>query len=120
MRRLPGFRATGVTNRYSINLPRAAGTRKTNAPVLITNRERPPLLPGFRLLIIALVGIIAAVSSSRADEAADRATFAALSAARTGDWNQAYAQAVASHDPLAQKIVNWLDYTRTNPGEIGR
>ena len=41
---------------------------------------------------------------------------AAVAAARSGDWNQAYAQAGQSTDPVVQKVVRWLDYTRSSPG----
>ena len=36
--------------------------------------------------------------------------------ARSGDWTQAYAQAGQSKDPLALKIVRWLDYSRGTAG----
>jgi len=50
---------------------------------------------------------------------ADRtAAIAAIAAARTGDWSQAYAAAGRSSDPLPQKIVRWLDYTRSSA--VGR
>ena len=44
------------------------------------------------------------------------AAIAALAAARRNDWVEAYAQAGAVHDPLALKMVRWLDYTRNTPG----
>jgi soluble lytic murein transglycosylase len=37
---------------------------------------------------------------------------AAIAAAQAGDWTKAYAQASESKDPLAVKIVHWLDDTR--------
>jgi soluble lytic murein transglycosylase len=78
--------------------------------------ERPALFPVFRLLFIALGGIAALTASARADAGADSAALAAITAARGGDWAQAYARAGQTSDPLAQKIVRWLDYTRSSPG----
>src|SRR5438093_12711195 len=77
--------------------------------------ERPALSPAFRLLIATLGSIAALSAPARADDA-DSAALAALTAARNGDWSQAYARAGQSGDPLAQKIVRWLDYTRSSPG----
>jgi soluble lytic murein transglycosylase len=74
------------------------------------------LFPVFRLFFLVLGGIFALTASVRADGAADSAGVAAITAARGGDWNQAYAQASQSGDPLTQKIIRWLDYTRSNPG----
>ena len=69
----------------------------------------------FRLFLLALGGITALAASARAN-GPDGAALAAITAARGGDWNQAYAQAGQSGDPLTQKIVRWLDYTRSSPG----
>jgi soluble lytic murein transglycosylase len=74
------------------------------------------LFPVFRLFLLAVGGLFALAASVRADGAADSAGLAAITAARVGDWNQAYGQAGQSGDPLTQKIVRWLDYTRSNPG----
>ena len=41
---------------------------------------------------------------------------AALAAARSGEWTQAYAQASQSKAPLVEKVVRWLDYTQSSPG----
>jgi soluble lytic murein transglycosylase len=74
------------------------------------------LLPVLRLGL-ALFCTFAAVSvaPARADDA-DSAAVAALGSARTGDWAKAYLQAGQSKDPLAMKLVRWLDYTRGSPG----
>lgn len=40
---------------------------------------------------------------------------AAVEAARAGDWNKALAKAGESKDPVAIKIVHWLDLTRAAP-----
>ena len=74
------------------------------------------MFPVFRLFLLAVGGLFAVAVSVRADGAADSAGIAAITAARGGDWNQAYGQAGQSGDPLTQKIVRWLDYTRSNPG----
>jgi soluble lytic murein transglycosylase len=74
------------------------------------------LFPVFRRLFVAVAGIIALAAAAQADDGADGAALAAIAAARTGDWSQAYAQAGQSKDPLAHKVVLWLDYTRSNPG----
>ncbi|HEX3862502.1 MAG TPA: lytic transglycosylase domain-containing protein [Stellaceae bacterium] len=74
------------------------------------------MLRVFRLLFAVALGAAVTVTAAHADETADKASTAAVAAARAGNWSQAYAQAVQSHDPLTQKIVTWLDYTRSNPG----
>jgi soluble lytic murein transglycosylase len=64
---------------------------------------------GFVFAIFALP-----LSASHAQELAgpDRTSgTAAIVAAQRGDWTQAYAQAAQCKDPLASKIVRWLDYT---------
>jgi soluble lytic murein transglycosylase len=70
----------------------------------------------FRLLFVALVSFTSPIAIVHADEGPDGAALAAVNAARGGDWNQAYAQGGQSRDPLALKIVRWMDYTRSNPG----
>ncbi len=74
------------------------------------------MFPVFRLLFSALAIVTALAASARADDAPNPAALGAITAARVGDWNQAYGQAGQSGDPLVQKIVLWLDYTRSNPG----
>ena len=78
--------------------------------------ERPALLPVIRLLS-AVVGLIVCLTATSQAQgpAPDSAALAALAAARGGDWTQAYAKAAQSPDPLTQKIVRWLDYTRSSP-----
>jgi len=71
----------------------------------------------FRLLLIA-VGILAALTTARAQDLSDAdraATTPAIAAARVGDWAQAYALAGRIENPLPLKIVRWLDYTRSSP-----
>lgn len=77
--------------------------------------ERPALFPVFRLLFIALGSIASLIAIARANDGTDSAALAAVAAARSGDWTQANAQAGQSPDPLALKIVRWLDYTRASP-----
>lgn len=68
--------------------------------------------PVFRLCLALLCGIAALGATARADGVADGATAAALASARSGDWTKAYALAGQSNDPLALKLVRWLDYSR--------
>jgi soluble lytic murein transglycosylase len=42
----------------------------------------------------------------------------ALTAAQSGDWGRAYAEAGATTDPLPFKMLRWMDYAR--PGAAGR
>jgi soluble lytic murein transglycosylase len=71
----------------------------------------------FAVVCYGLAGLGPATAQPAAD--ADRAAaLAALAAAQSGDWAQAYAHAGQSHDPLALKLVRWLDYART--GTAGR
>src|SRR5713226_5786548 len=78
--------------------------------------EPPALFPAFRLFFLAFGSIAALTASARADAGPDSAALAAVTAARGGDWAQAYARAGQSTNPLAQKAVRWLDYTRSSPG----
>src|SRR5215207_6733119 len=66
------------------------------------------------LVLFCTFAAVAAIPA-RADDA-DSAAVAALASARGGDWAKAYAQAGQSKDPLALKLVRWLDYTRGSPG----
>src|SRR4051812_9011686 len=52
----------------------------------------------------------------RAEDSGDSAALSAITAARSGDWPQAYARASQSKDGVLLKIVRWLDYTRPTPG----
>ncbi len=71
------------------------------------------MAPVFRLLL--LVGIaFAALPAARAENLTDddkAAAVAAITAARGGNWSQAYAAAARSTNPLPAKIVRWLDFT---------
>ena len=74
------------------------------------------MAPVFRLLLI-FAGLVSALNPVRAEDLseADRAAgIAAITAARGGDWSQAYADAARSANALPMKIVRWLDYARTN------
>jgi soluble lytic murein transglycosylase len=78
--------------------------------------ERPALFRVFRTLfpVLGLIGALTATAQAQGP-GADSAALAAVTAARSGDWAQAYVQAGQSTDPLAQKAVRWLDYTRSSP-----
>jgi soluble lytic murein transglycosylase len=76
--------------------------------------ERPALFALFRILFL-VVGLFATLTTTTQAQGPG-SDQAALGAARSGDWAQAYAQAGQSRDPLVQKIVRWLDYTRSSPG----
>ncbi len=70
----------------------------------------------FRLLLIvaALAGGPGVACAQDLSDADRTAAVAAIAAARSGDWPQAYAAAGRSANPLPTKIVRWLDYTRSN------
>jgi len=74
------------------------------------------LVPVFRLLLIVFaIGALQPRAFGQELSDADRAAgIAAIKAARTGDWAQAYAAAGHSTSPLPTKIIHWLDYTRSN------
>ena len=74
------------------------------------------MAPVFRALCLAFGIFAAGAAAAGAEETADPAAIAALSAAKIGDWSQAYTKAGESRDALTLKIVRWLDYTRSNPG----
>jgi len=79
------------------------------------------LFPVLRRLL-PVVGLLVSLATAAQAQgpAPDRAAQAALAAARSGDWGLAYSQAGQSPDPLALKIVSWLDYTRASPsGRFG-
>ncbi len=66
----------------------------------------------FRLCVALLCGIALFGAAARGDDAPDGADSAALASARGGDWAKAYSLAGQSKDPLALKLVRWLDYSR--------
>jgi soluble lytic murein transglycosylase len=74
------------------------------------------LAPVFRLLLVvaAVVAVLKPVHAEDLSDTDRSAGLAAIAAARTGDWSQAYAAAARTSNPLPIKIVRWLDYTRTN------
>lgn len=76
---------------------------------------RLPLLPLLRLIIFPLVCLVALASRATAEDFSEgerQAVQAALAAAGSGDWNQAFTRAQQVKDPLPLKIVQWLEYTR--------
>jgi len=82
-----------------------------------------PVPRGIVLVVAAITAVIALVNNRIANaealSAADlQATRTALSAAQSGDWARAYAQAGAASDPLPLKMLRWIDYAR--PGAPGR
>jgi soluble lytic murein transglycosylase len=72
------------------------------------------------VFLASLIALAAISGPSRAGKApapaAPSAAVAAIAAARGGEWTKAYAEAGKSNDPVAAKVVRWLDYTRT-PGD---
>ncbi|MGE0260926.1 MAG: transglycosylase SLT domain-containing protein [Alphaproteobacteria bacterium] len=66
----------------------------------------------FRLCVALVCGIALFGAAARGDDAPDGAASAALASARSGDWAKAYSLAGQSKDPLALKLVRWLDYSR--------
>ena len=99
--------ARAPAGRYLITSRRASGWHGTAVPVR---------LRVFRTLFPVL-GLLAALATTTQAQGpgADSAALAAVAAARGGDWAQAYAEAGQSRDPLALKVVRWLDYTRASP-----
>jgi soluble lytic murein transglycosylase len=72
------------------------------------------LLAQYRTLFL-VVGLFATFTTTTQAQGPDHDQ-AAVAAARGGDWIQAYAQAGQCKDALVQKVVRWLDYTRSSPG----
>ena len=75
------------------------------------------MFPVFRSVFVALIAFASLIPSSFAqgsNKPAQTASVAAIAAAQAGDWNKAYAQASESKDPLAVKIIHWLDDTRAS------
>jgi soluble lytic murein transglycosylase len=70
------------------------------------------------LRVVFLVSVaLSTVASARADALSpgDRQAYAAaFSAARRGDWSQAWRQADAAHDPLLRKVLRWIELSRGN------
>src|SRR5712691_11370700 len=75
------------------------------------------LLAQYRTLFLT-VGFFATLTTTTQAQgpAVEPAALAAVNAARGGDWTKAYAEAGQSKDPVVQKAVRWLDYTRASPG----
>ncbi len=73
--------------------------------------------PGRYFLSLGLAAgifVSALALPSRADDPS--IAYAALAAAGRGDWSAAHSIAAGSTDPLVDKLVVWLDATRTNGG----
>src|SRR5690242_8085638 len=74
--------------------------------------KEPVLRLVYRLCFVLLCSMAVLGATARADNPADGATSAALASARSGDLAKAYVLAGQSKDPLALKLVRWLDYSR--------
>ena len=75
------------------------------------------MFPVFRHVFVVLIALAIIVPPSFAqgpNEANHNPAVTAIAAAQAGDWNKALAQASESKDPLAVKIVHWLDDTRAS------
>ena len=73
------------------------------------------MFPVLRSVFAAPIALAILISSSFAqgpDNQNQNAAVTAIAAAQAGDWGKAYTQANESKDPLAVKIVHWLDDTR--------
>ena len=66
----------------------------------------------FRLCLAVVCSLAVLAATARAESASDGTTSAAIASARSGDWAKAYVLAGQSTDPLALKLVRWLDYSR--------
>ena len=81
-----------------------------------------PLLPILRGLLLALsIGPVACfAANAQSLSAADlQAVRGALTAAQSGEFGRAYAEAAAATDPLPAKILRWMDCARTGaPGRF--
>ncbi len=80
------------------------------------------MVPTFRRLlpvILTIFAIYCPASPAQTLAAADPEVMrSALTAAQTSDWSRAYAGAAAIADPVALKMLRWMDYAR--PGAPGR
>jgi soluble lytic murein transglycosylase len=92
-----------------------------NDPRHCSDSKEPVLHPVFRLCLALLCSLAVLGGTARADSPTpgtavnniiDGALSAALASGRSGDWTKAYALAGQSKDPLALKLVRWLDYSR--------
>jgi soluble lytic murein transglycosylase len=80
------------------------------------------LVPTFRRLlpvILAAFAIYCPAAPAQTLATADMEVMrSAIVAAQSGDWSRAYAGAAAITDPVALKMLRWMDYAR--PGAPGR
>jgi soluble lytic murein transglycosylase len=67
-------------------------------------------------ILASLTALAQADNSNNSGDTEQSAAIAALAAAHSGDWAQAYARAGQLQDPLPLKMVRWLDYIRSNAG----
>lgn len=76
------------------------------------------MLPRVFCALFIVFGILAALTpTAQAEDNLDPAALAAVTAARTGDWPQAYGKGGQLNDGgLTTKIVRWLDYSRPTSG----
>jgi soluble lytic murein transglycosylase len=79
----------------------------------------PPFVCGLLFIVLIISGLGLPAAGAQTLPAADLETMrTALSAAQSGDWARAYAQASTITDPLPDKMLHWMDYAR--PGAPGR
>ena len=64
-------------------------------------------------VFVAALGVAAVLAPPA--HSADSQALAAVAAARAGDWAKAYGEATQSKEPVALKVIHWLDYTRASP-----
>jgi len=99
-------------------LPVEGKNRKYKQPHHFLFKETPALFPVLRIftVVFGLIGLTTAGLAQDPPASDDAAAVAAINAARGGDWAQARARAGQIKDPLPQKIVLWLDYSRSSAG----
>jgi soluble lytic murein transglycosylase len=77
------------------------------------------LLPVSRLFVASFLAVfIIGVGTAKADDIPQNelaAMRAAVAAGHAGDWSKAYADLAGIKDPLARKILDWLDFCRASP-----
>ena len=78
-----------------------------------------PIVRGSLCVALVILTINAPAPRAQTLSVADTQTMrSALTAAQSGDWGRAYAEAGATTDPLPFKMLRWMDYAR--PGAAGR
>lgn len=77
-----------------------------------------PVIRGWLFATLTIVAFNIHSGQAQTWSSADMQTMhSALAAAQGGDWNKAYNEVSAITDPLALKMLRWLDYAR--PGAAG-